>query len=131
MPCLSLSSHRTSVTLMLSEPPADVAATYQVDLDQDAIEVDDTGRQGFLSRLDPTKARTSTKIEALLEELSKTRSEDRTLKTLVFSQFTTMLFVSSFSLSHIHADLVFCHAVTSLLVAFSSAVSSSFELLVR
>ncbi|GAA5937456.1 DNA repair protein RAD16 [Sporobolomyces koalae] len=62
-----------------------------VDLDQDAIEVDDTGRQGFLSRLDPTKSRTSTKLEALLEELSKTRSEDRTLKTLVFSQFTTML----------------------------------------
>lgn len=26
-----------------------------------------------------------------LEELSKTRTEDRTLKTLVFSQFTTML----------------------------------------
>lgn len=63
----------------------------QVDLDQDAVEVDDTGRQGFLSRLDPTKTRTSTKLEALLEELSKTRTEDRTLKTLIFSQFTTML----------------------------------------
>ncbi|GAA5965494.1 hypothetical protein JCM8115_005772 [Rhodotorula mucilaginosa] len=62
-----------------------------IDLDQDAIEVDETGRQGFLARIDPTKARTSTKIEALLEELSKTRTEDRTLKTLVFSQFTTML----------------------------------------
>ncbi|BGP15209.1 hypothetical protein JCM10213_000839 [Rhodosporidiobolus nylandii] len=62
-----------------------------IDLDQDAIEVDETGRQGFLSRIDPTKSRTSTKIEALLEELSKTRREDRTLKTLVFSQFTSML----------------------------------------
>ncbi|BGP54753.1 hypothetical protein JCM8202_003260 [Rhodotorula sphaerocarpa] len=62
-----------------------------IDLDQDAIEVDETGRQGFLARIDPTKARTSTKLEALLEELSKTRTEDRTLKTLVFSQFTTML----------------------------------------
>ncbi|GAA5963246.1 hypothetical protein JCM3765_005774 [Sporobolomyces pararoseus] len=62
-----------------------------VDLDQDAVEVDDTGRQGFLSRLDPTKTRTSTKLEALLEELSKTRTEDHTLKTLIFSQFTTML----------------------------------------
>jgi DNA repair protein RAD16 len=30
-------------------------------------------------------------LEALLEELSKTRTEDRTLKTLIFSQFTTML----------------------------------------
>ncbi|GAA5889608.1 hypothetical protein JCM8208_001072 [Rhodotorula glutinis] len=62
-----------------------------IDLDQDAIEVDETNRQGFLARIDPTKSRTSTKIEALLEELSKTRTEDRTLKTLVFSQFTTML----------------------------------------
>ncbi|BGP47216.1 DNA repair protein rad16 [Rhodotorula kratochvilovae] len=62
-----------------------------IDLEQDAIEVDETGRQGFLARIDPTKSRTSTKIEALLEELSKTRTEDRTLKTLVFSQFTTML----------------------------------------
>lgn len=65
-----------------------------IDLDQDAIQVDETGRQGFLARIDPTKSRTSTKIEALLEELSKTRTEDRTLKTLVFSQFTTMLCVS-------------------------------------
>ncbi|BGO98487.1 DNA repair protein rad16 [Rhodotorula toruloides] len=62
-----------------------------IDLDQDAIEVDETGRQGFLARIDPTKSRTSSKIEALLEELSKTRTEDRTLKTLVFSQFTSML----------------------------------------
>ncbi|GJN89734.1 hypothetical protein Rhopal_002723-T1 [Rhodotorula paludigena] len=62
-----------------------------IDLDQEAIVVDETGRQGFLARIDPTKSRTSTKIEALLEELSKTRREDRTLKTLVFSQFTTML----------------------------------------
>lgn len=30
-----------------------------------------------------------------LEELSKTRTEDRTLKTLVFSQFATMLSVLS------------------------------------
>jgi DNA repair protein RAD16 len=29
-----------------------------------------------------------------LEELSKSKTEDHTLKTLVFSQFTTMLFVS-------------------------------------
>ncbi|GAA5855624.1 hypothetical protein JCM8547_001622 [Rhodosporidiobolus lusitaniae] len=62
-----------------------------IDLDQDALETDETGRQGFLSRIDPTKSRTSTKIEALLEELSKTRTEDHTLKTLVFSQFSTML----------------------------------------
>jgi len=62
-----------------------------IDLDQEAIEADDTNRQGFLSRIDPTKARTSTKIEALLEELSKLKTESSTLKSIVFSQFTSML----------------------------------------
>ncbi len=62
-----------------------------IDLDQEAIEQDDTNRQGFLSRIDPTKARTSTKIEALLEELSKLKSESSTQKSIVFSQFTSML----------------------------------------
>ncbi|KAK4705842.1 DNA repair protein RAD16, partial [Phenoliferia sp. Uapishka_3] len=62
-----------------------------IDLDQDAIEQDMTGRQGILGRLDPSKNRTSTKIEALVEELSKLRTEDHTLKSLVFSQFTSML----------------------------------------
>ncbi|KAL8290154.1 hypothetical protein RQP46_003093 [Phenoliferia psychrophenolica] len=62
-----------------------------IDLDQEAIERDTTGRQGILGRLDPSKDRTSTKIEALVEELSKLRTEDHTLKSLVFSQFTTML----------------------------------------
>lgn len=36
-----------------------------IDLEQDAIEQDTTGRQGLLGRLDPSKVRTSTKIEAL------------------------------------------------------------------
>lgn len=36
-----------------------------IDLDQEAIEQDTTGRQGILGRLDPSKVRTSTKIEAL------------------------------------------------------------------
>ncbi|KAM0746618.1 hypothetical protein T439DRAFT_293915 [Meredithblackwellia eburnea MCA 4105] len=65
--------------------------SMSIDLDQEAIEQDTTGRQGILSRLDPSKDRTSTKIEALCEELSKLRTEDHTLKSLVFSQFTSML----------------------------------------
>ena len=37
-----------------------------IDLDQEAIEQDTSGgRQGILGRLDPSKDRTSTKIEAL------------------------------------------------------------------
>ncbi|KAM0788893.1 hypothetical protein ACM66B_002976 [Microbotryomycetes sp. NB124-2] len=62
-----------------------------VDLDQETLEQDDTKRAGILDRLDPSKVRSSTKLEALMEELSKTRREDSTLKTLIFSQFTTML----------------------------------------
>lgn len=63
-----------------------------IDLFQDAIErEEDQPKQGFLSRIDPSKYKTSTKIEALVEELSKLRTEDSTLKSLVFSQFTTML----------------------------------------
>lgn len=64
-----------------------------IDLDQEALEQDTTGRQGILSRIDPSKMQTSTKIEALVEELSKLKTEDCTLKSLVFSQFTTMLLV--------------------------------------
>lgn len=36
-----------------------------IDLSQDALEQDTTGRQGILARIDPSKMQTSTKIEAL------------------------------------------------------------------
>ncbi|KAH8920079.1 hypothetical protein BT69DRAFT_444286 [Atractiella rhizophila] len=65
-----------------------------IDLDQDPIEdekAQNTGRQGMLSAIDPSKWRTSTKIEALVEELSSIRTDDHTLKSLVFSQFTSFL----------------------------------------
>ncbi|GAA98283.1 hypothetical protein E5Q_04966 [Mixia osmundae IAM 14324] len=64
-----------------------------IDLEQETIEdVDEKqARQGMLSRIDPGKWRTSTKIEAIVEELSKTRNENHTLKTLIFSQFTSFL----------------------------------------
>lgn len=39
------------------------------------------GRQGMLDRIDPTKWRSSTKIEALVEELTRLRSEDHTIKS--------------------------------------------------
>lgn len=70
-------------------PVCNTAVT--IDLDQETLEQDTTGRQGILDRLDPSKVRTSSKLEALMEELSKTRRQDSTLKTLIFSQFTTML----------------------------------------
>lgn len=49
-----------------------------IDLSQDAIddEASAKAKQGVLARLDPGKWRTSTKIEALVEELSKLNHED-------------------------------------------------------
>lgn len=35
----------------------------------------------MLDRIDPTKWRSSTKIEALVEELTRLRSEDHTIKS--------------------------------------------------
>ena len=57
------------------------------------MEVDSAkiARQGILDRIDPTKWRTSTKIEGLVEELSNLRSENHTAKSLVFAQSTSFL----------------------------------------
>ncbi|CAH7674033.1 adenosinetriphosphatase [Phakopsora pachyrhizi] len=68
-----------------------------IDLSQDSIDGGLAGgeglkaRQGILDRLDPGKWRTSTKIEALVEELSKLNQQDHSIKSLVFSQFTVFL----------------------------------------
>lgn len=57
----------------------------EIDLEADAIDGDQDqakkGRQGMLDRIDPTKWRSSTKIEALVEELTRLRSEDHTIKS--------------------------------------------------
>lgn len=45
----------------------------------------------ILNRIDMNSWRSSTKIEALVEELYLLRKKDRTLKSIVFSQFTSML----------------------------------------
>lgn len=48
-------------------------------------------RQGILGRLNLDSWRSSTKIEALVEELSNLRLRDATTKSLVFSQFVNFL----------------------------------------
>ncbi|KAG8902401.1 DNA repair protein rad16 [Tulasnella sp. 403] len=66
-----------------------------IDLDAPALEQDEEvvnkARQGILGRLDFDGWRSSTKIEALIEELSNLRREDRTTKSIVFSQFVNFL----------------------------------------
>ncbi|SNX84973.1 probable RAD16 - nucleotide excision repair protein [Melanopsichium pennsylvanicum] len=80
-------------------------ATLSIDLEAEALEppqssirMNDSGRQGILSRLDMDKWRSSTKIEALVEELTQLRSEDKTIKSLVFSQFVNFLDLIAFRL---------------------------------
>lgn len=48
-------------------------------------------RQGILGRLNLDTWRSSTKIEALVEELSNLRLQDATTKSIVFSQFVNFL----------------------------------------
>ncbi|KAF7307768.1 ATP-dependent helicase rhp16 [Mycena kentingensis (nom. inval.)] len=65
-----------------------------IDLDAPALELEEnqpSARQGILGRLNLDKWRSSTKIEALVEELSNLRMKDATTKSLVFSQFVNFL----------------------------------------
>lgn len=68
-----------------------------IDLQQPALEVDETefSKQSIVNRIQMGTHggdwRSSTKIEALVEELYKLRSDKHTIKSIVFSQFTSML----------------------------------------
>ncbi|CCK68591.1 DNA repair protein RAD16 KNAG_0B01440 [Huiozyma naganishii CBS 8797] len=65
-----------------------------IDLSQPALEVDMAAfkKQSIISRLNLQDTwKSSTKIEALVEELYKLRSKEKTIKSIVFSQFTSML----------------------------------------
>lgn len=65
-----------------------------IDLTQPSLEVDMEvfRKQSIVSRLKLDGSwRSSTKIEALVEELYKLRSKVKTIKSIVFSQFTSML----------------------------------------
>lgn len=66
-----------------------------IDLEAPAIEQDEEAaskaRQGILGRLNHDTWRSSTKIEALVEELEALRNQDSTTKSIVFSQFVNFL----------------------------------------
>lgn len=65
-----------------------------IDLEAPAIEMDlDAVEKGsIVNRIDMTGSwKSSTKVEALMEELYKSRSDRVTTKSIVFSQFTSML----------------------------------------
>lgn len=81
-------------------------AKLSIDLDAPALEPPqpvaqpgDPKRQGILTRIDLSRWRSSTKIEALVEELTKLRElPDRSIKSLVFSQFVNFLDLVAFRL---------------------------------
>lgn len=68
-----------------------------IDLQQPALEVDEQefSKASIVNRIQMgthgNEWKSSTKIEALVEELYKLRSDKHTLKSIVFSQFTSML----------------------------------------
>ncbi|EGO01461.1 hypothetical protein SERLA73DRAFT_176736 [Serpula lacrymans var. lacrymans S7.3] len=72
-----------------------------IDLEAPALELEanvPNARQGILGRLDLDAWRSSSKIEALVEELSNLRAHDNTTKSLVFSQFVNFLDLIAFRL---------------------------------
>ena len=64
-----------------------------IDLEAPALELQEntTARQGILGRINLDTWRSSTKIEALVEELTNLRNQDATTKSIVFSQFVNFL----------------------------------------
>ncbi|CAO3595034.1 unnamed protein product [Absidia cylindrospora] len=83
-------------------------SNFTVDLTQNAVEIDigegqhaAFSKTSIVNRIDMDKWRSSTKIEALVEELSKLRTEDRTIKSIVFSQFVSFLDLVYWRLSRI------------------------------
>ncbi|KAF9004711.1 SNF2 family N-terminal domain-containing protein [Cyathus striatus] len=72
-----------------------------IDLEAPAMELDESvvnARQGILGRLNLDTWRSSSKIEALVEELSNLRMKDATTKSIVFSQFVNFLDLIAFRL---------------------------------
>ncbi|KAG9034356.1 DNA repair protein rad16 [Tulasnella sp. JGI-2019a] len=81
-----------------------------IDLEAPALELDETvvqkARQGILGRIEHEGWRSSSKIEALVEELCNLRREDRTTKSIVFSQFVNFLDLIAWRLQR--AGFVIC-----------------------
>ncbi|EEB05484.1 DNA repair protein RAD16 [Schizosaccharomyces japonicus yFS275] len=76
-----------------------------LDIDLDAPALEEIGKEeaskyktSILNRIDMNNWRSSTKIEALVEELYMLRRKDRTTKSIVFSQFAAMLDLVSWRL---------------------------------
>ncbi|CAE6460934.1 unnamed protein product, partial [Rhizoctonia solani] len=87
-----------------------------IDLESPALEQDEEAalkaRQGILGRLDIDTWRSSSKIEALVEELDTLRRQDATIKSIVFSQFVNFLDLIAFRLQR--AGFLICRLEGSM-----------------
>jgi DNA repair protein RAD16 len=63
----------------------------QIDLTQEEVKTGDSVKNNIISKIDLKNWRSSTKIESLVEELQLLKNEDSTIKSIVFSQFTSFL----------------------------------------
>ncbi|KAL1701605.1 SNF2 family N-terminal domain-containing protein [Schizophyllum commune] len=86
------------LTIDLAAPALEVNQAADGDAGADGVVGARSLRQGILGRLDLSKWRSSTKIEALVEELSALRQQDATTKSIVFSQFVNFLDLVAFRL---------------------------------
>lgn len=80
-----------------------------IDLDAPALDLEanlPSARQGILGRLNLDSWRSSSKIEALVEELSNLRLQESTTKSIVFSQFVNFLDLIAYRLQR--AGFVVC-----------------------
>jgi hypothetical protein len=81
-----------------------------IDLEAPALDLEEnvsTVRQGILGRLNLDNWRSSSKIEALVEELSNLRLKDATTKSIVFSQFVNFLDLIAFRLQRAGFNVCF------------------------
>lgn len=95
-PPTSLDSPRHTHTIRLQPACPVCHVDLTIDLEAPALELDESAtikaRQGILGRLDHSSWRSSTKIEALVEELEALRARPgETVKSIVFSQFVNFL----------------------------------------
>ena len=82
------------------------SATHRVDLSvrvrvQSPIRALSSKKSSILSRIKTSDFQSSTKIEALREEVHKMLQADPSAKAIVFSQFTSMLDLVSFRLEQV------------------------------
>jgi DNA repair protein RAD16 len=70
------------------------------------MRVSGTSKASILNRVKLSEFQTSTKIEALREELHRMLSRDPSAKALVFSQFTSMLDLIYFRLQQVLRSLL-------------------------